>query len=535
MNILRQSVPSLELENQLNLLDVLFDHMPIGIAVLDNNFVLHRCNPTWADFASRNSPLSTNQIVPGVRLFDILPGTEPHFAPLFERVLAGETVRQKAFSPQENGTSSFYWDVMFTPITREGQTEQIVSFITDATERVRAQQELDDRIETHTREMATLTEIAHSLVTLEWEPLLDLILKQLKVVIDYSGAIIATLEDDKFTGVASHGPVAKEEVVGWQVSLEDIGQTRQMFNRREPIIIPDIWDDTLAARTFRQIVGERMDTAFGYARSWMGVPLLVKDRAIGMLNILHSQPNYYAQHHARLVLTFADYVAVAMENNRLYQHSYNLSILEERERLAGELHDNVAQAVGYLNLQISATNALLSSGEVEQAQANLGELKKVAGEVYTDLREEIFNLRATTSSGLGFLGTLRDYITKYRKYYDLNIQLAIETDEALLEFPMDMGIQVIRIIQEALINVRKHSGVSEAIIRFREIEEQIRISVEDKGHGFDMEDMDRTGESGFGLNIMRERAESAGGQLELDSTPGGGVRVIIWMPNLQKE
>ncbi len=221
---------------------------------------------------------------------------------------------------------------------------------------------------------------------------------------------------------------------------------------------------------------------------------------------------------------------VLLEDDRLYQQARHMAVLEERSRLARELHDNVAQALGYMNLQTAAADQLLSKGLINDAQAKLQELKQVVGDVYTDVREEIFNLRATASRGLGFLGTLRNYVEKYKRYYDLEIELAIEMEESQLEFPVDVATQIIRVIQEALINVRKHSGVNKALIRFRQENNRLRISVEDSGQGFDSEQIDKTGESGFGLQIMRERAVSAGGRLEVDTTPGEGVRVIIWMP-----
>jgi two-component system nitrate/nitrite sensor histidine kinase NarX len=214
----------------------------------------------------------------------------------------------------------------------------------------------------------------------------------------------------------------------------------------------------------------------------------------------------------------------------VYRQARNLAAEEERNRLAQELHDNVAQTLGYLNLKAAAAISLLAEGQLAEAQANLGELKQLINETYTDVREEIFNLRAKVSSGLSFLETLDRYLAKYKRFYNLDIGLALEIEKSLLEFPTETGEQVLRIIQEALINVRKHAGVDRAQICFTREENHIRITVEDRGRGFEMSQVQRRGQSGFGLTIMQERAESIGGTVELDSNSGQGVRLNIWIP-----
>jgi len=349
-------------------------------------------------------------------------------------------------------------------------------------------------------------------------------------VVDYTGAAIVTLEEDILSVIAYQGPAPSGQVLGWQILRPQNDVSQQIISLQEALIISDLVADTARAQAVRNIIGERWESDNGYARSCIGVPMMVKNRTTGILVLLHNQPNQYLPRHGDLVQAFAHYAAVGLENDRLYQQARLVATLEERERLAQELHDNVAQALGYLNLKIGATRTLISNDKIGDALKNLHELKQLVGETYTDVREEIFNLRGNASAGLSFMETLREYIAKYQKHYQLNVEIIMETDEALLDFPAEVGLQIIRIIQEALINVRKHANVKAAHIRFRREDDEIRITVEDSGQGFDLEAIDRTGESGFGLEIMAERAESAGGRLELDAVPNGGVRVIIWIP-----
>jgi two-component system sensor histidine kinase DegS len=244
---------------------------------------------------------------------------------------------------------------------------------------------------------------------------------------------------------------------------------------------------------------------------------------------------YYDEFDLNLAEELARRAATAIDNARSYkaersaraeaeaaqQRLAALAETRERNRVAQKLHDTVAQALGYLNLKLATTVTLLGNGQIETVEANLQEVKQIVAETYTDVREEIFNLRANTFEGLSFLELLHRYIDKYRSFYNLDIQLILEVDESLFEFPVDVGPQLIRTIQEALINVRKHAKINRAVIRLGRDEDQVRISVEDQGRGFDPARLPRRNSS-FGLQIMHERVESVGGGLKILSTPGQG-------------
>jgi len=389
----------------------------------------------------------------------------------------------------------------------------------------------EPKSETDPQELAALLEIYRQVISLETQPLLELILEQLKVVVDYTGATIVALEGDQVTVFAYRGPIPQEKIIGWDLPLQETRVSRELISRQEPLIISDIRGDTPRARAFRETAGERLETAFGYAHAWMGLPLMAREQVIGILSLLHRQPSYYTPDHANRALVFARHCARALEKDRLYRQAHQLATLEERDRLARELHDTVAQALGYLNLTLSSLGGLLSKGQLAEAQTSLDRLKQIVGELYTEVREEIFNLRLTTAAELGFLEMLCDYSAKYKEYYHFNLDLAIEIDETLLVFPENVRTQLIRIIEEALMNVRKYAGVDRAVIQISSEADQIQISVEDRGRGFDLAQIARTGESGFGLEVMGERAESIGARLDIKAAPGEGVKVTIWLPH----
>jgi nitrate/nitrite-specific signal transduction histidine kinase len=266
--------------------------------------------------------------------------------------------------------------------------------------------------------------------------------------------------------------------------------------------------------------------------SFLAVPLQRGEHPVGMVGVMMRESRHFTQNDVQLLTRLAHQVVVAVENARLYQQVRRLAILEERDRLAREMHDYLAQAVGYLNLKVSITSGLLSSHQMDQVEAGLLELKQVTKEIYTDVREAIFSLRTADSAGLGLLPTLRDYLEEYERHYGVQAELVVDEDPG--GFSPEVDVQVLRIIQEALTNVRKHAKTSRAWVRLEQEDSRLRITVEDDGRGFDPARVEWAGQRYFGLQIMRERAESIGGHLELDSRPGHGTRVTIWMPFLRE-
>jgi signal transduction histidine kinase len=255
---------------------------------------------------------------------------------------------------------------------------------------------------------------------------------------------------------------------------------------------------------------------------------------MGGIGLSFAEPQNFARKDRAFMTVLARQCAQAMERARLYEAEQvaqkDLALLaetRERNRLAQDLHDNVAQALGYLNLKMTVTNELLASGQVEEAAANLRELKQVIGETYTDVREEIFDLRAKAYSGISFLEMLDRYIDKYKRFYNLDIQLIQEADLALFEFPQEVSPQIMRTVQEALINVRKHARINQATIRLSETNNHLYITVEDKGQGFDLAAIKGAGTSSFGLQIMQERVRRVGGALEIKTAPGQGTQIIL--------
>jgi PAS domain S-box-containing protein len=203
---------------------------------------------------------------------------------------------------------------------------------------------LEERVRERTHELATLLEISQQVAsTLDLDALLDLILTQLQSVVPYDGASILTLDGDVLRIRAYRGPISQAQALAHHFHLEQAHPDREVVRHRRPVIIPDVRGETPMARAFQQTTGGQLETTYGYIRSWMGVPLIVKGQVIGMLSLDHSQPDFYTPRHADLAWAFADQAAVALENARLYrEESIRLQEAQRRREVAEGLSDILA-------------------------------------------------------------------------------------------------------------------------------------------------------------------------------------------------
>jgi two-component system, NarL family, sensor histidine kinase DegS len=205
------------------------------------------------------------------------------------------------------------------------------------------------------------------------------------------------------------------------------------------------------------------------------------------------------------------------------------AVLEERARLSRELHDGFAQLVAFLLVRIDTVEGLVAANRGTEAMVELERMRSVTDDLYQDVRESISELR-TRVSERGLPATVREYVDAYEDRHGLTVHLDGEDVGAAL--PGLSAFQFLRIIQEALANIRKHAHARNAWISFKTPEgNKLEMVVADDGQGFEPAAVPvESSRKSFGLASMRERVESLGGDLKLDSRPGGGTRVIVSVP-----
>lgn len=206
-----------------------------------------------------------------------------------------------------------------------------------------------------------------------------------------------------------------------------------------------------------------------------------------------------------------------------------LATLKERERLAREMHDGLAQALAYIHAHLGVLDANISHHTQDDLRDAIRELKKVAGEAYEEVRQSIFGLRTMVSRGLGLVPTLTEYLHDFSQQTGIAVDLQVGDERATLLTP-DVEVQLVRIIREALANIRKHAGASRAVVRFDVNGNQCCVLVRDNGRGFELGTILADGSRHFGLQAMRERAEGIRGTLEIDTAPERGTRILIRLP-----
>jgi nitrate/nitrite-specific signal transduction histidine kinase len=268
--------------------------------------------------------------------------------------------------------------------------------------------------------------------------------------------------------------------------------------------------------------------------SLVAVPIVSGGRILGNLYLAEKQgaPEFSADDEETLV-RFATQAALAIENARLHGQVRELAISEERDRIAREMHDSLAQVLGYVITKAQAVQELLKRGQAETASVQVGQLAEAAHAAYADVREGILALRTTIGPGRAFQKSLEEYLVRWKEQSDVEATLRFEPGPSLEALQPMAELQLLRIIQEALANVRKHAGARQVEVCIASASDgMLEAAISDDGRGFDPAHARPEGDRQphFGLSTMRERAESVGGSLDVLSAPGEGTRVIVRLP-----
>jgi signal transduction histidine kinase len=202
-----------------------------------------------------------------------------------------------------------------------------------------------------------------------------------------------------------------------------------------------------------------------------------------------------------------------------------VTVLEERSRIAREMHDGLSQILGYLSLETQTLEALARSGDQQTILTELGQARRSIAAAQADVRENILSLRTTLSGEAGPVAALDEYVAEFGLQSGLKARLVAELAEPIRLSPL-AEVQMVRIVQEALTNVRKHARASEVLVHLCCHHGQLSVTITDDGLGFEMPPVN----GHYGLEIMRERAESVAGGLTVTSSAGEGTRVNLWLP-----
>ena len=264
-------------------------------------------------------------------------------------------------------------------------------------------------------------------------------------------------------------------------------------------------------------------------RSLLAVPITCKGPFVGNLYLTEKEgaPQFAVEDEDTLE-RFATQAAIAIDNAHLHQQVADLAIAEERLRIAHEMHDGLAQVLGYVNTKVQAANAYIRRSDNANAAVQLNELADAARAAYVDVREGIVGLRTLPDPDRSLADALREFIDRWREQSGIDAELAIDDD---LHLRPNYELQLVRIVQEALTNVRKHARATKATVGIHRRNGNVVTTITDDGVGFYPGGRRHDGEfPRFGLHTMHERAAGIGGALTVESAPGRGTTVTFELP-----
>jgi signal transduction histidine kinase len=292
----------------------------------------------------------------------------------------------------------------------------------------------------------------------------------------------------------------------------DGGLTGQVLKQKSPVIVPNIQADPNTQPIFRQ----------SGLKAYAGVALRVKGKIIGVLGAFWEGKRPFHPEDIELLASAADQIAVAIETHRLRQKAEQLAVMEERNRLARDLHDSISQALYSMSLLAAAGRRLSQSGSNQTLlDETLLELGTTAQQALKEMRLLLYRLRPLALQLDGLTETLQHRLDAVEKRAGIDTHLIIGNLPPLLPA---LEETLYHIAQEALNNALKHAGATAVTVQLtQEPDSAVQLVVADNGRGFDLAAALKQG--GMGLANMRQRAESHGGTLTVDSVPGQGTTI----------
>ena len=414
--------------------------------------------------------------------------------------------------------STFYAEWRGTAFIYQGRS-CLLGIVRDVSERIQAEQNLHRREEIRTHEQETLLAISHILAsTLELQP--GLILDQLREIVEYSHGGLFALENSTLVTLAMRGTPQLAQSSPLRIHLQGSETLVTLFNGHQTIRIADVWSDDPQAQFLRSLLGDEAAALLEGMRSWMWVPLAVKNRIIGGIGVAHAVLNHFTPHHADLALSVANQAAITMVNAELYEQAQELAVMEERQRLARNLHDAINQSLFSAGL-IAEVLPRVWDQDQDLARSSLEDLRRLTRSAQAEMRALLGELRPSTiiDSDLDELLQLLGNALSGR--IDIPVTVTVPGKVIL---PAEVQVAFYRVCQEALNNIAKHAKASRAEINLKQEGAVVELCIRDDGQGFDPQ---QTISGHYGMGMMRERAEAVGAQLSVTSQLDHGTELTI--------
>lgn len=386
---------------------------------------------------------------------------------------------------------------------------------------------LNQRIEQRTQELEVLSDV--SLIISRAGALEDVLqeaLLKVTQVADVAGGIIQLYEGDKTWIAAQSGLPTSISNCFKRIQAEARYQPN-IEKMKFPIQVLGV-ESTFCDAVFPGFrcaddLSECALVSAGYS-SFASVVLSSRQRSLGVLTLFSKDAGSFSVEFMQLFECIGHQLGVAVENARFHQRTEQMAILEERTRISRELHDSLAQTLGWLRIKTEMLEDDLRLGEMERTQEDLTAIRRVVRDACYDVRESIDGLRARPTGDL--TATAAAWISEFRQRSGLRTDFRAKDGDVRLSAVVEA--ELLRILQEGLTNVRKHAQAQMVRVDFQIKGSFAELVIEDDGEGFDYQEEQESGH--YGLRIMRERAERLGGTFNIETVPGKGTRITALLP-----
>ena len=439
---------------------------------------------------------------------------EAYYRQMWTTITSGQTWRGEFYNKRKDGT--FYWEqATIAPVVDEsGEITGFIAVKEDITERKQAEEALKRRVE----ELAVLNRIAQLVATVTEMP------EALKAVVEItahllaaSSAAIIVWQGDRLEVRArfDSGHEPAEEVDGF-LPLLQAAAIREPLQQGQVLSIADA--EALALPT-EAIAAFRARNL----KALLLVPLRVRGTTFGLVAVARERTGpAFSEAEVSLAETIATDVAAAIENARLYERAQELAVIQERSRLARDLHDSVTQTL-YSVALLAETLPRVWERHPQEAWQALNDLHRLARGALGEMRTLLLELRPAILLEKDLADLLRQLAEAAMGRAQLQVETRVRGERSL---PGEVRIVLYRVTQEALNNVLKHAAASRAVVELDLGPEQVVLRVQDDGRGFDPQ-----GDSGqgFGVQNMADRAAGIGARFHLWSQPGQGTGIeLVW-------
>jgi NarL family two-component system sensor histidine kinase LiaS len=293
------------------------------------------------------------------------------------------------------------------------------------------------------------------------------------------------------------------------------GIVGQVLATGRPVIVPDLDPDDLRPDVRAAILAEGI-------KSFVHLPIVVDHRVVGVFNVGFISPDFIAEDSVRLFSALINRASISIANMELFEQTKDLAVMEERNRLARDLHDSAKQKAFAALAQLGTVRGLLN-GHGNSATVHLGEAENLVTDVIQELTFLVQEIYPIALQEKGLATALREYIFEWENRNDATVQLVTHNDRRL---PIDVEQAIYRVSQESLANIARHSHARRVDISLVYNGDSAQLTIADDGCGFDLS----VKSQGMGLRSIRERVSSIHGTVQIQSAPGHGTRILVQIP-----